>query len=218
MPPQAAGLAPSGMSTVGSAPSSGYGVTGTARPSLSQCMGPRTVHHCLMGGAGEGRDTLATAYIDLLFFALIECTDVPAENSFRVEGHFEGSRPESRTLVSQRQPVPLPQHCKSYSPLLCATKRPLIGKSSRAMVGKPREQARVPSCNYTHTHTHIHIHVLHTHNASLQPHHSAAGQDRVGTWCEERALPRDSRFPVPHPPRLIFVSVFGCILSTKPPF
>jgi hypothetical protein len=40
----------------------------------------------------------------------------------------------------------------------------------------------------------------------------------VGTWCEERALPRDSRFPVPHPPRLIFVSVFGCILSTKPPF
>lgn len=58
-------------------------------------------------------ETLATACIDLLFFAFIEFIDVPAENSFRVEGHFEGSRPESRAPVSYRQPVPLAQHCMS---------------------------------------------------------------------------------------------------------
>lgn len=89
-PPQAAGLAPSGLSTVGPAPSSGYGGMGTASPGLSRCKGrglPTTK------GTAQCRETLAIACIGLLFFAIRECKDGPAENTFLVEGHLEGSRP-----------------------------------------------------------------------------------------------------------------------------
>lgn len=56
---------------------------------------------------------MTIACIGLLLFAFKECIDVTEENSFCVEGHLEGSRPGSRARLSQRQPVPLPQHCMS---------------------------------------------------------------------------------------------------------